>query len=147
MPLAIIGAWAVKAAVGAAIGAGIEVGMQGGKEVLGQVKDNWDNGKPLSDVNWKCVEIDWGQVAVSSAVGTVAPSMFAAGKTVLNSAGAIRTLSGKSANTANRAAKLAAQKKAHSDTIKQNVATQGAWQTAKGIAKCAVAEEEKKCAE
>jgi RHS repeat-associated protein len=147
IPLIVLGAIAGKALLGAALGGGIEIGMQGGKQVLGQVKDNWDNGKPLTDVKWKCVDIDWGQVGVSAAIGTVAPGMFGAGKTILSSGGALKTLSGQAANTANRAAKIAARKKAHTDTIKSTVATQAAWQTTKGLTKCLVAEEDKECTE
>ena len=67
------------------------------------------------------------------------------GKTVVQSAKAIRTLSGQAANTANRAAKLAARKAAHTDTIKKAVATQAAWQTGKQIVKCPLKDEEEEC--
>ncbi|WP_166804307.1 hypothetical protein, partial [Pseudomonas aeruginosa] len=46
---------------------------------------------------------------------------------------------------ANRAAKLAARKAAHADTIKKAVATQAAWQTGKQIVKCPLKDEEEEC--
>lgn len=52
---------------------------------------------------------------------------------------------GQAANTANRAAKLAARKAAHADTIKKAVATQAAWQTGKQIVKCPLKDEEEEC--
>ncbi len=88
-------------------GAGIELGMQTGKQVLGQMKDNWDSDRDLTDIKWKCIDINWKHVGASAAIGTVAPGMLSTGKTVVQSAKAIRTLSGQAANTANRAAKLA----------------------------------------
>ena len=118
----VIGAFAARAAIGAALGAGIELGMQTGKQVLGQMKDNWDSDRDLTDIKWKCIDINWKHVGASAAIGTVAPGMLSTGKTVVQSAKAIRTLSGQAANTANRAAKLAARKAAHADTIKKAVA-------------------------
>ncbi|EME5356882.1 type VI secretion system effector Tse5 [Pseudomonas aeruginosa] len=145
IPLVVIGAFAARAAIGAALGAGIELGMQTGKQVLGQMKDNWDNDRDLTDIKWKCIDINWKHVGASAAIGTVAPGMLSTGKTVVQSAKAIRTLSGQAANTANRAAKLAARKAAHADTIKKAVATQAAWQTGKQIVKCPLKDEEEEC--
>ncbi|MFU3619049.1 RHS repeat-associated core domain-containing protein [Pseudomonas paraeruginosa] len=145
IPLVVIGAFAARAAIGAALGAGIELGMQTGKQVLGQMKDNWDNDRDLTDIKWKCIDINWKHVGASAAIGTVAPGMLSTGKTVVQSARAIRTLSGQAANTANRAAKLAARKAAHADTIKKAVATQAAWQTGKQIVKCPLKDEEEEC--
>ena len=142
IPLVVIGAFAARAAIGAALGAGIELGMQTGKQVLGQMKDNWDSDRDLTDIKWKCIDINWKHVGASAAIGTVAPGMLSTGKTVVQSAKAIRTLSGQAANTANRAAKLAARKAAHADTIKKAVATQAAWQTGKQIVKCPLKDEE-----
>lgn len=110
VPLLVIGAFALRGV----IGAGIELGVQAGKQVLGQVKDNWDNDRELTDIKWKCIDINWKHVAVSGAVSTVAPGMLTTGKNVLTSAKALKTLNGQAANTANRAAKLAARKAAHS---------------------------------
>ena len=132
IPLAVLAGVAGKALLGAAIGAGVEVGMQSGKQVLGQVKDSWDNGRPLAEINWKCIDINWRHVGVSAAVGTVAPGMLSTGKTVYSSGKALRALSGQAANTTARAAKLAARKGAHQKTIKDAVSTQAAWQGAKG---------------
>jgi RHS repeat-associated protein len=132
IPLAVLAGVAGKALLGAAIGAGVEVGMQSGKQVLGQVKDSWDNGRPLAEINWKCIDINWRHVGVSAAVGTVAPGMLSTGKTVYSSGKALRALSGQAANTTARAAKLAARKGAHQKTIKDAVSTQAAWQAASG---------------
>lgn len=140
-PLVIIGEWLLKAAAGAAL----EVLMQAGTQVLGQVKDNWDNGRDLTDVKWRCIDINWKLVGAAAAFSTVAPGMLSSAKTILGSSKAIRTLSSQAANTANRAAKLAARKAAHSYTIKKTVAVQASWQTAKQIVKCPLKDEEKEC--
>ena len=145
IPLAVLAGVAGKALLGAAIGAGVEVGMQSGKQVLGQVKDSWDNGRPLAEINWKCIDINWRHVGVSAAVGTVAPGMLSTGKTVYSSGKALRALSGQAANTTARAAKLAARKGAHQKTIKDAVSTQAAWQGAKGVAKCISGEADEAC--
>lgn len=143
VPLVIIGGLLVKAAIGAAV----EVGMQGGKQVLGQMKDNWDNDRDLADIKWKCIDINWKHVAASGAFGAVAPGLLGSAKTVYNSSKALKTLSGQAANTANRAAKLAARKAAHAKTIKTTVATQAAWQTGKQIVKCPMKDPHDDCQE
>lgn len=143
VPLLVIGAFALRGV----IGAGIELGVQAGKQVLGQVKDNWDNDRELTDIKWKCIDINWKHVAVSGAVSTVAPGMLTTGKNVLTSAKALKTLNGQAANTANRAAKLAARKAAHSSKIKSAVGTQIAWQGAKQVVKCPLKDEEEECQE
>ncbi|MGV8202626.1 hypothetical protein ACV35F_34070, partial [Pseudomonas aeruginosa] len=79
---------------------GIELGMQTGKQVLGQMKDNWDSDRDLTDIKWKCIDINWKHVGASAAIGTVAPGMLSTGKTVVQSAKAIRTLSGQAARVA-----------------------------------------------
>lgn len=132
VPLIIIGGLLAKAALGGAI----DAGMQVGKQVVGQMKDNWDNDRDLLDIKYRCIDIDWGEVGVSAAVSTVAPGLGASAKTVWKSGKAIKTLSGQAANTANRAAKLAARKAAHAKTIKDTVATQAGWQSAKAVGKC-----------
>ena len=139
VPLVVLGAIAAKAATGAAIGAGVEVGMQAGKTVAGNIKDNWDEGRPLMQGATDCVDIDFGQVAVSAGIGAVAPGLFSSAKTVFTSGKAISTISGQAANTANRAAKLAARKQAHMNTIKEASTVQGVAQGAKALGKCAVA--------
>jgi len=141
VPLVVLGAMAL----GAAIGGGVEVGMQGGKQVLGQVNDNWDNGQPLTDVKLKCVDINWGHVAVSAGIGAVAPGLFTSAKTVYKSGQALKTLSGQAANTANRAAKLDARKGAHKKAIGDAAKVQAGWQGAKFGAKCAVGGEKDPC--
>jgi RHS repeat-associated protein len=151
VPLVVLGAWAAKAAIGAAIGAGVEIGMQVGKQTVGQIRDNWDSDrglmKNLTDVDADCIDVNWKHVGVSAAIGTVAPGMFSTGKTVYTSGQALKTLSGQAANTANRAAKLAARKEAHKQTIKNAVGTQAAWQGAKAVTKCVVGGGEDKCPE
>ncbi|BAP42598.1 putative uncharacterized protein [Pseudomonas sp. StFLB209] len=139
VPLVIIGGLLLKAAMGGAADAGI----QAGKQVLGQVKDNWDNDRSLMDIKLRCIDIDWGEVAVSAAVSTVAPGLKDSAKVVWKSGKAIKSLSGQAANTANRAAKLAARKAAHAKTIKETVATQAGWQSAKAVGKCLFGEGEK----
>ena len=145
IPLVVLAGIAGKALIGAAIGASVEVGMQAGKQVLGQVKENWDEGRPLFEDATDCIDIDYGQVAVSGAVGAVAPGLLSTAKTVYTSGKAISTISGQAANTANRAAKLAARKQTHVDTVKQAIGVQAVSQTAKALGKCAVEEEKKRC--
>ncbi len=147
VPLVVLGAWAGKALIGAAIGATVEVGMQVGKQVAGQVADNWDEGRPLTQIDTDCININWRHVGVSAAVGSVAPGLFSTAKTVYSSGQAIRTLSGQAANTANRAAKLAARRAAHTRTIRDATATQAAWQGAKFVAKCVTGQESPDCPE
>ncbi|MDU8360013.1 RHS repeat-associated core domain-containing protein [Pseudomonas syringae group sp. J309-1] len=129
----------------AALGATIEVGMQAGKQLLGQVKDNWDNDRDLMDFKWGCIDINWKHVGAAGAFGAVAPGLFGSAKTVLTSSKALKTLSGQAANTANRAAKLAARKAAHTNTLKTTVATQAAWQTGKVIVNCPLKDEDEEC--
>lgn len=141
VPLVIVAGFLGRAALGAAI----EVGMQGGKQILGQMKDNWDNDRSLTDIKLSCIDINWKHVAASAAIGTVAPGMLSTGKTVYQSSRALKTLSGQAANTANRAAKLAARKAAHRSTIKEAVAVQAAWQTGKAVVKCPLKDEQEEC--
>lgn len=129
----------------AAIGATVEVGMQAGKQVFGQVKDNWDNDRELTDIKWKCIDINYKQVLASAAFSVVVPGLSGSAKTVLTSSKALKTLSGQAANTANRAAKLAGRKAAHANTIKTTVATQAAWQTGKAIVKCPLKDNDEEC--
>lgn len=147
VPLVVLGAWAGKALIGAAIGATVEVGMQVGKQVGGQVIDNWNEGRPLTEIDTDCININWRHVGVSAAVGTVAPGMFSTAKTVYTSGQAIRTISGQAANTANRAAKLAARRAEHARTIRDAVGTQAAWQGAKAVAKCITGHQQPDCPE
>lgn len=141
VPLVIIGGILLKAAIGATV----EVGMQTGKQVLGQMKDNWDNDRDLTDIKWKCIDINYKHVAASAAFSTVAPGLFGSAKTVFTSSKALKALSGQAANTANRAAKLAARKAAHTGTIKTTVASQAMWQTGKAIVKCPLKDKEEEC--
>lgn len=141
VPLVIVAGFLGRAALGAAI----ELGMQGGKQILGQMKDNWDNDRSLTDIKLSCIDINWKHVAASAAIGTVAPGMLSTGKTVYQSSRALKTLSGQAANTANRAAKLAARKAAHRSTIKEAVAVQAAWQTGKAVVKCPLKDEQEEC--
>ncbi|MDY0938440.1 RHS repeat-associated core domain-containing protein [Pseudomonas viridiflava] len=141
VPLVFLGGLLLKAAIGATI----DASLQAGPQILGQIKDNWDEGHFLLDIKWRCIDIDMGSIGVSAAAGAVAPSMIAGGKSVYKSAKALKTLSGQAANTANRAAKLAARKAAHKDTIKSIVATQAGWQAAKAVGKCVFQQPEKEC--
>ncbi|MFY1665680.1 RHS repeat-associated core domain-containing protein [Pseudomonas sp. Pseu.R1] len=145
IPLVIVGAWLARAAIGAAIGATVEVGMQAGKQVWGQMKDNWDEGRDLTDIKWRCIDINWKHVAISAGAGAIAPGMFASAKTIFKSAKAIKTISGQAANTANRAAKLVARKAAHIETIGSAVVAQTSVQTAKALGKCVTKNEHQEC--
>ncbi|MFY1665681.1 hypothetical protein [Pseudomonas sp. Pseu.R1] len=128
-----------------ALGAAIEVGMQVGTQVLGQVKDNWDNGRELTDIKWRCVHINGIQVAASAAVSTVAPGALSSAKTMWKSSKALRALSGQAANTANRTAKLAARTAAHKQVIGDAIKAQTKWQIVKKIGKCLTKNEKQDC--
>ncbi|MCA7996147.1 type VI secretion system tip protein VgrG [Burkholderia cepacia] len=130
----------------ALLGGAIELGMQGGKQILSQVKENWADGRSLTDVNLDCVKIDWADVGVSAAVGTVAPGLFGTAKNVFKSAKAIKVLSRQTGMTANRAAKLQARVSAKRSAIGKELAVQGAWQGIKQGGKCVLGEE-RKCEE
>lgn len=125
----------------AALGATIDIGVQTG----GQVKDNWDNGNDLFDIDTDCIDIDWGSVGVSALVSTVAPGMLSTAKTVKNSAGAIKTIKGQAANTVNKQHKQAARIKNHEIKIRDALAIQAGWQGTKYIGKCVFGEEKEKC--
>ncbi len=122
-----------------------EAGVQVGKQVAGQMKDNWDNDRDLTDVKWRCVDINWNHVALSGGLGAVVPGLLTSAKGVFSSGKAIKTLSGQAANTTNRAAKLAARKAAHKKKINQTVMIQAGWQATKLVAKCLGNEDEKEC--
>ncbi len=141
MPLIVISGFLDRAALGAAI----EVGVQVGKQVAGQMKDNWDNDRDLTDIKWRCVDINWKLVGVAGLFGAVAPGLLTSAKSVFTSGKAIKALSGQAANTTNRAAKLAVRKAAHKKNIKEAVETQAVWQATKLVSKCISKEEEKGC--
>ncbi|WP_157687331.1 hypothetical protein [Burkholderia lata] len=110
------------------------------------MKDNWVDGRQLTDIDWDCVKIDWSDVVVLAAVGTVAPGLGATRKSVTRSIKAIKNLSGQAANAANRAAKLKSRIDIKKTSIKRDLIVQGAWQGVKQGAKC-VFGERKKCEE
>ncbi|MDR6500157.1 RHS repeat-associated protein [Burkholderia ambifaria] len=128
------------------LGGVVEISMQGAKQIFWQMKGNWVDGRLLTDIDWDCVKIDWSDVGVSAAVGTVAPGLGATRKSVTGSVKAIKNLSGQAANTANRAAKLKSRIDIKKASIKRELIVQGAWQGVKQGGKC-VFGEEKKCEE
>ncbi|WP_306426934.1 RHS repeat domain-containing protein [Burkholderia sp. AU6039] len=130
----------------ALLGAGVELGMQGGKQVLGQVWSNWVHGRPLTDIDWDCVKVNWREVGFSAAVGIVAPGMGGALKSVSRSASAIRKISSQAANTTGRKLKLQERINSHKSSIKRDLAVQGVWLGLKQAGKC-VFGEEKVCEE
>ncbi|MBB3121403.1 RHS repeat-associated core domain-containing protein [Pseudoduganella violacea] len=111
--------------VGGLIGAGFELGIQAYK--------NYRDGCDIFDID----NYDWWDVGVSAAVGALAPGMMNVGKTAWKSGNAIRALSSQSANTANRAAKIAGRISQHKNSIRDITATQAAYQGAKAAAKAA----------
>ena len=129
----------------AVLGGAIDLAVQYGTQAAGQIKDNWDNGRDLFDIDDACISISWKEVAVSAAFGSIMPGLFTSAKTVKNSVGAIKTISNQSANTANKKMKNAARIARHKEKIADTVATQITWQGAKQTAKCALKEVEEKC--
>ncbi|MES2321162.1 MAG: RHS repeat-associated core domain-containing protein [Pseudomonadota bacterium] len=101
---------------GLLIGLGFEAGMQ--------AYNNYKNGcdmLALENYNFKLI-------AVSGAIGAVAPGMLAVGKTALRSGSAIRTLSSQVGRTATRQAKLESRISAHKEAIADVVIPQAAFQ-------------------
>jgi len=125
----------------ALLGAGIEVGMQGGKQILGQVRSNWTHGRPLTDIDWDCVKVNWREVGFSAAVGIVAPGMGDAVKSVSKSVAAIKKISSQAANTAGRKMKLQERINSHKSSIKRDLAVQGVWMGLKQAGKCVFGKE------
>ncbi len=105
--------------IGFFIGGGVEVGIQ-------LLKNGGDFSK-----------VDWTDVAVSAAVGAVAPGMLGTGKTVLKSSQAANTLSKQTrhARTKNRRRKLTQRVNAHKKNIKTAVKVQASFQAAKAVGK------------
>ncbi|WP_096473605.1 hypothetical protein [Burkholderia stabilis] len=91
------------------------------------------------------IEINWSHVGMSAAFSTVAPSKLSGLKDISSSARALSKLSGQSANTANRAAKLSARKGAHTSAIRDALVSQAAWQGAKTAAMCVAPDKKKEC--
>ncbi len=111
--------------IGGIAGAGVELGMQALK--------NYKKGCAVFDIG----NYDWGDVVVSGAVGAFAPGMGTVGKTAWKSGNAIKTLSSQATNTVNRAAKIQSRISDHKRSIKEVVATQGAYQAGKSVGKAA----------
>jgi type VI secretion system secreted protein VgrG len=126
------------------LGGGLEIGVQTAKQVFRQIKENWMEGHPLMAIDLDCVTIDWADVSVSAAIGTVAPGLGATRKSVLKSVKTIKNLSGQSANTVNRFAKLQRRINVNKSSIKRELAVQGVWQSVKQGGMC-VFNEERKC--
>ena len=105
--------------VGAVIGFGVEFGMQ-------MIKNDW---------RVECV--DWVDVAISTAVGTVGPGLFSTGKTLFKSTKALNVLKDQAsrARTANRAAKIQDRINRHQTGISDALITQGGFQGAKQLGK------------
>jgi hypothetical protein len=148
VPLVIIGIVKV-AAMGAAAGAAGSVAMQGVKQgwQLGkQVKSNWDDGKPLTEINSDCIDdTDWREVGISALAGAVAPGLLGSGYKIFKSGRAISTLRGQATNTANRAQKIEGRVNKHKNEIKKHVAIQAGMQPTVLLAKCALPEKEDPC--
>jgi RHS repeat-associated protein len=105
--------------VGAGIGAVIEVGIQLAT-----------NGGNVNCINWK-------HVAISAAVGFVAPGALASAGTAFKSAKAANKVQGQlnRARTANKRAKLARRIHSNNAEFTSALAVQGAWQGSKAVAK------------
>jgi RHS repeat-associated protein len=117
-PLSLIDPTGEFGIVGAGIGAGLELSIQ--------MYKNYREGCDLLDIN----NYDWWDVAVSAAVGAVAPGAVGVGKTVWKSGNAAKTIASQlpRARTANRAAKLQRRLDDHTGAITEGVAEQASWQ-------------------
>jgi uncharacterized protein RhaS with RHS repeats len=105
----------------AGIGAAIELGIQAYK--------NYSRGCDVLDLG----NYDWWDVGVAAGIGAAAPGLLQVGKTVVNSGGALATLTKQAANTTNRAAKINGRIAAHKQAIGDAVISQGAFQAGKGV--------------
>jgi len=103
------------AIVGGVIGMGVEVAIQGYK--------NYRNGCGVLDLD----NYDWLDVGIAGLAGAVAPGLLAVGKTGVKAHGAVKALSSQSANTANRAAKIAGRVAGHKATARDIAITQAAY--------------------
>ncbi|EMY5630415.1 RHS repeat protein, partial [Salmonella enterica] len=131
--LVVIGAIVAKAATGAAI----DIGVQAGSQILGQMKDNWDNDRDLLDIDYDCIDINWWSVGASAAFGTVAPGLFTTAKKVRQSVGIIRSAGASELEISTSKQQIA-----------QAIGIQAAWQSAKYGSKklltCIFGDEDKK---
>ena len=111
--------------LGFVAGAGFELAIQGAK--------NYYNGKSVWDVR----NYDWADVAISGAVGAVAPGMLAVGKQGWKTRGAVKELTEqlRGAQTANRIQKIEERISRNVNEFKAIAATQAAWQGAKTLGK------------
>ena len=84
--------------------------------------------------------LDWGDVAISTAVGAIAPGILTSGSKVYKSFKAAKTLGNQlnRAQTVNKQQKLVGRIGRHNSIIKTQVATQAAWQTGKFLGKQAI---------
>ena len=103
------------AIVGAMVGIGIELATQGYK--------NYRNGCDVLDLD----NYEWLDVGIAGLAGGFAPGLVAVGKTGGKARSAIKALSSQSANTANRAAKIAGRIAGRKATAKDIAITQAAY--------------------
>ena len=105
--------------VGALIGGGMDLGIQ------------------LAMNGWDFKSVDWGDVAISTAVGFVAPGALSTGTKVYKSIKAAKIINSqlKRVKVASRYIKLQGRLNSHTNSIMDNLLTQGAYQIGKQIAK------------
>lgn len=105
------------------------------------MRSNWTHGRPLTDIDWDCVKVNWREVGFSAAVGIVAPGMGDAVKSMSKSISAIKKISSQAANTAGRKMKLQRRINSHKSSIKRDLAVQGGWMGLKQAGKCVFGKE------
>lgn len=81
--------------------------------------------------------IDWADVAISTAVGTIAPGALSAGTKIFRSFKAGRNITNQlgRVKAVSRQQKLQGRINNHGRIVREQLATQGAWQGGKFIAK------------
>lgn len=122
--------------IGTAIGAGLEIAVEAYK--------NYRNECDIFDMD----NYDWADIAISGAVGAVAPGMLKVGKTIANSGGAISALSQqlKNARTASRIVKIESRISDHQTEIAGMVLTQAGFAGGKKLGEMAAGEDKNKIA-
>ncbi|GJJ01658.1 hypothetical protein RugamoR64_21960 [Duganella rhizosphaerae] len=101
--------------IGGIVGMGGELATQGYK--------NYRNGCDVLDLD----NYEWLDVGIAGLAGAFAPGLLAVGKAGLKAHGAVKALSSQSANTANRAAKIAGRVAGHKAAARDIAITQAAY--------------------
>ena len=104
-----------------------------GVEIVMQASKNYYQGNDVWDVR----NYDWADVAISGAVGAIAPGMLAVGKQGWKTKNAVEELTKQldTAKTVNRIQKIEGRISKNINDFKSVATTQAAWQGVKAVGK------------